>query len=36
MHAESLIMYALYCFRRQLQLPKVLNIYIDNYYLPYE
>ena len=33
MHAELLIMYALYCFRRQKQLPKVLNIYIDNYYL---
>ena len=23
-------------FRRQWQLPKVLNIYIDNFYLPYE
>ena len=36
MHAELLIMYALYCFWRQEQLPKVLNIYIDNLYLPYE
>ena len=34
MHAELLILYELYCFRRQQPLPKVLNIYIISIYIP--